>query len=48
MKIHSPEEKICRLEHELAYVKQEVEFLKKLQMANMEAKKSWESKHRQK
>lgn len=45
---HSPEEKICRLEHELAYVKQEVEFLKKLQMANMEAKKSWESKHRQK
>lgn len=37
---------IKRLEHELAYTRQEVEFLKKLQMANMEAQKQWESKHR--
>ena len=44
----SPEAKIRQLEHELAYVKQEVEFLKKLQMANMEAQRSWESKHRRK
>ena len=44
----SAEQKIRQLEHELAYVKQEVEFLKKLQLANMEAQKSWESKHRQK
>jgi len=44
----SPEEKIRRLEHELAYVRQEVEFLKKLQMANTEARKEWESKHRPK
>lgn len=38
----------CRvkyLEHELAYTRQEVEFLKKLQMADMEARKQWESKH---
>lgn len=34
--------------HELEYTKQEVEFLKKLQMANMEARKEWESKHRPK
>ena len=44
---------ICRyrdrqLENELAYTRQEVEFLKKLQAANMEAQKQWESKHRQK
>ena len=44
----SPEAKIRQLEHELAYVRQEVEFLKKLQMANMEARRSWELKHRQK
>lgn len=43
----SPESKIRQLKHELAYVKQEVEFLKKLQMANTEAQQSWESKHRQ-
>lgn len=34
--------------HELEYTKQEVEFLKKLQMANMEARKEWESKHQPK
>ena len=37
-----------QLENELAYTRQEVEFLKKLQAANMEAQKQWESRHRQK
>ncbi len=38
--------RVEELEHALAYARQEVEFLKKLQMANLEAQKSWESKHR--
>ena len=38
--------RIRKLEHELAYTRQEVEFLKKLQMADMEARRKWESKHR--
>lgn len=42
------EDRVKQLENELAYTRQEVEFLKKLQMANMEAQKKWESKHRQK
>jgi len=42
----SLEEQVKRLQHELAYTRQEVEFLKKLQMANTEARKQWESKHR--
>ena len=42
------EQRIQQLENELAYTRQEVEFLKKLQAANMEAQKQWESKHRQK
>ena len=42
------EERIKQLEHELAYTRQEVEFLKKLQAANMEAQRKWESRHRQK
>ena len=42
------EQRIRELENELAYTRQEVEFLKKLQAANMEAQKQWESKHRQK
>ena len=42
------EHRIRQLENELAYTRQEVEFLKKLQAANMEAQKQWESKHRQK
>jgi transposase-like protein len=42
------EEQVKRLQHELAYTRQEVEFLKKLQMANTEARKQWESKHRPK
>ena len=39
------EVRIKQLEHELAYTRQEVEFLKKLQMADMEARRLWESKH---
>ena len=42
------EQRVRQLENELAYTRQEVEFLKKLQAANMEAQKQWESKHRQK
>ena len=42
------EDRVKQLEHELAYTRQEVEFLKKIQMANMEAQKEWESRHRQK
>lgn len=44
----SEKQKIRQLEHELAYVKQEVELLKKLHLANMEARESWELKHRRK
>ena len=42
------EQRIRQLENELAYTRQEVEFLKKLQAANMEAQKQWECKRRQK
>lgn len=42
------EARIKHLEHELAYTRQEVEFLKKLQMADMEAQRQWESKHQPK
>ena len=42
------EEQVQELKHQLAYVTQEVEFLKKLQMADMEAQKQWELKHHQK
>lgn len=41
-------ERIEQLEHELAYTQQEVEFLKKIQQADLEARKRWESKQRQK
>lgn len=34
--------RVEQLEHELAYTRQEVEFLKKIQMADLEAQKSWE------
>ena len=44
----SAERRIRQLEAELAYTRQEVEFLKKVQAADMEARKAWESKHRQK
>lgn len=42
------ETRIQQLEHELAYTRQEVEFLKKLQMADMEARRQWESRHQPK
>lgn len=40
--------RIEQLEHELAYTRQEVEFLKKIHMADLEARKQWESKHQRK
>jgi len=40
----SPEDKIKRLEHELAYTRQELEFVKKIVQANREAQIEWESK----
>ena len=40
--------RVEQLEHELAYTRQEVEFLKKIHTADLEARKLWESKHRQK
>lgn len=42
------EERVRLLEHQLAYTQQEVEFLKKLQMADTEARRSWESKRQPK
>ena len=42
------EQRVRQLENELAYTRQEVEFLKKLQAANMEAQRQWESRRRQK
>lgn len=44
----SVEQRLRQLENELADTRQEVEFLKKLQAANMEAEKQWESRYRQK
>ena len=41
-------ERVEQLEHELAYTRQEVEFLKKIHMADLEARKQWESKHQPK
>ena len=38
--------RLKRLEHELAYARQEIEFVKKIQMADTEARRTWESKHR--
>ena len=40
--------KTLEKQHQLAYTQQEVEFLKKIRMADLEAQKQWESKHRQK
>ena len=39
------EKKLKSLESELAYTRKEVEFLKKIRMADLEAQKQWESKH---
>jgi len=40
----SPEDKIKRLEYELAYTRQELEFVKKIFAANREAQKEWKLK----
>lgn len=40
--------RVEQLEHELAYTRQEVEFLKKIHTADLEARKLWESKQRRK
>jgi hypothetical protein len=42
------EEKVARLQHELAFVKQEVEYLKKIYLADREAQQGCDSKHRRK
>ena len=42
------EKQVRELQHQLAYTQQEVEFLKKIRMADLEAQKQWESKRRQK
>jgi len=47
MKFLTPKEKIARLEHELAYTKQQLAFVKKILSANREAEKQWESKQAQ-
>ena len=44
----SLEKQVRELQHQLAYTQQEVEFLKKIRMADLEAQKQWASKHRQK
>jgi len=41
-------ERIRRLEHELAYTRQELEFLKKIYTADREAEQEWLLKHRRK
>ena len=40
--------RVEQLEHELAYTRQEVEFLKKIRTADLEAQKLWESKQHRK
>ena len=40
--------RLKRLENELAYTRQEVEFLKKVQEADTEARRQWESKRKPK
>lgn len=42
------EEKVARLQHELAFVKQEVEYLKKIYLADREVQQGCDSKHRRK
>ena len=39
---------VKQLLHELAYARQEIEFLKKLREADLEAQRRWELKHRRK
>jgi hypothetical protein len=42
------EDKIARLEHELAYTRQELAYLKKIYLADREADQTWLSKQRRK
>lgn len=42
------QKQLRELQHELAYTRQEVEFLKKIRAADLEAQKRWESKQRRK
>ena len=41
-------EELKALRHKVAYMEQEIEFLKKVQAADTEARKSWESRQRRK
>ena len=41
------EEKLARLEHELAYTRQELSFVKKIILADREAQREWKLKQRQ-
>ncbi|NLD93180.1 MAG: hypothetical protein GX639_10990 [Fibrobacter sp.] len=41
-------DKIARLEQELAYTRQELEFLKKIYLADMEAQKACDTRHHRK
>lgn len=41
-------ERLTYLEHKVAYMEQVIEFLKKVQTADTEARMSWDSKRRQK
>lgn len=40
--------RVEQLEHKLAYANQQIEFLKKIHLADLEARKLWESKQKQK
>ena len=42
------EERVERLEHELAYANQQIEFLKKIHLADLEARRLWESRQNRK
>ena len=46
--IETLKKRVRWLEHQLAYTQQEVEFVKKIQTADTEARKRWESKQRRK
>ena len=48
VKEQTMEERVAQLEHELKYAKQELDFLKKIQAADMEARKAFKSKHSRK
>lgn len=41
-------QQVKEMTHEIAYIREEIEFLKKIHMADLEARKLWESKHQRK